>query len=285
MRRTLLAFAFVGAAVGLPMAAVRAANDAAQEAPPADLQALNIREAALAARIGVNRSRLAHLLGALQRFSRDPPPPLLTPPEEARDSVRAAILIRAMTPELQRRAQALAAQSAELTRLRREAAAADGERFVSESEAADLQRVDGLFASAQNAQAAALPAPTHIAPPIGSRITSPYGGRLTSGAPSRGLEYGEAPGEAVLSPAAGVVDYAGPLEGWGQVLILRCGGGYHIVLAGLSAIIVQPGQSVASGQAVGTLPDRVNPPARLYMEVRLGAEPIDPAPLLADRHQ
>jgi septal ring factor EnvC (AmiA/AmiB activator) len=44
---------------------------------------------------------------------------------------------------------------------------------------------------------------------------------------------------------------------------------------------VRPGQSVAAGQLIGSLPDRANPPARLYLEVRLGAETVDPAPLLA----
>ena len=276
----LLAFCLVCAAA--PMLAFTQETDE-EVAPPPRLEQVNAREAALAARIGVNRNRLARLLGALQRFSRDPPPPLLTPPQDALDSVRAAILIKAMTPELQRRSRTLAAEAAELARLRRAAAAADARRFVSESEAEELQRVDGLFAASQSdlIPVDAGPAPETIGRPVNARIASAYGGRLASGAPSRGLEFAAAPGERVTSPAAGVVDYAGPLQGWGDVVILRAGGGYHLVLAGLSQILVRPGQSVASGQPIGSLPDRVEPPARLYLEVRLGAEPVDPAPLLA----
>ena len=37
----------------------------------------------------------------------------------------------------------------------------------------------------------------------------------------RGLAYRPAPGAQVKSPAAAVVAYAGPLNGWGQVVILR----------------------------------------------------------------
>ena len=289
MRHLLVPLASIALAAAVPVFAVTQGTNAADEAqaaanPGPDLEALNVREATLAARIGVNRSRLAHLLGALQRFSRDPPPPLLIPPEDARDSVRAAILIRAMTPELERRARALAGQSAELARLRRAAAAADADRFVSESEAADLQRVDGLFAASRPddllPEEAGEP-PTDLIRPLPGRATSGFGGSLASGAPSRGLEFAEASGAEVVSPSAGVVDYAGPLQGWGQVLILRAGGGYHMVLAGLGRISVRAGQSVASGQTIGAMPDGVNSGSRLYLEVRRGAEPINPAPLLA----
>jgi septal ring factor EnvC (AmiA/AmiB activator) len=266
----------------LPVLALTASTSGAAGPTPTRLDDINVREAALAARIGVNRSRLAHLLGALQRFSRDPPPPLLVPAEDARDSVRAAILIRAMTPELQRRARTLSAEAAQLTRLRRAAAAADAERFVAESESADLQRVDGLFASTGSLSPVLLgEAPAQISRPVAARVTAAFGGRLASGTPSRGLEFAAEPGEAVQSPSAAFVDYAGPLQGWGQVVILRAGGGTHLVLAGLSEIVVRPGQSVASGQTIGAMPARVNPAPRLYLEVRHGAEPVDPAPLLA----
>jgi septal ring factor EnvC (AmiA/AmiB activator) len=51
--------------------------------------------------------------------------------------VRAAILIRAMTPELQRRADAYARQAVAVGTLRREAAAASAELFTAESVVAD----------------------------------------------------------------------------------------------------------------------------------------------------
>jgi septal ring factor EnvC (AmiA/AmiB activator) len=84
----------------------------------------------------------------------------------------------------------------------------------------------------------------------------------------------------VASPVSGLVEYAGPLNGWGQVLILRGPGGYHMVLAGLSRLAVLQGQSVAAGQAVGRVAEGANPAPRLYMEVRRNDVPVNPAPLL-----
>ena len=65
----------------------------------ARLEALHQRESALVGELGRDRGQLARLLSALQLFRRDPPPALLVSPNDARDAVRAAILIRAMTPE------------------------------------------------------------------------------------------------------------------------------------------------------------------------------------------
>ena len=68
---------------------------------------LNAREAELRSRINRNRGQLARLLGALQMHGRHPPPPLLVTPRSAKDAVRAAILIRAITPQLEARGRAL----------------------------------------------------------------------------------------------------------------------------------------------------------------------------------
>jgi septal ring factor EnvC (AmiA/AmiB activator) len=75
-------------------------------------------------------------------------------------------------------------------------------------------------------------------------------------------------GRTVTSPAAGTVEYAGALSGWGAVLILRAQGAYHLVLAGLDQISVAPGQSVAAGAPIGKMADRVSSEPELYLEVR-----------------
>jgi septal ring factor EnvC (AmiA/AmiB activator) len=251
-------------------------------AAPAALQDIGIRQATLTARLGATRNRLARLLGALQRFSRDPPPPLFVPPREALDSVRGAILIRALTPDLIRRTRGLEAEERALLAQRRAAAAANGERFAQESQAADLQRVDGLVAASQSPAAPiGAGSPPTLTQPIEAAPSVRFGGQLSTGGASRGFEYAPDPGLPVASPAAGVVEYAGPLDGWGRVLILRGAGGYHMVLAGLAAIVVQPGQSVASGQTIGAMSNGANPAPHLYLEVRRDDEPIDPAPFFA----
>ena len=80
----------------------------------------------------------------------------------------------------------------------------------------------------------------------------------------------------VDAPQAGLVQYVGPVKGWGVILILRLAGGYHLVLAGLDRANVVVGQSVAAGAPVGWMPDGRQGPPELYLEVRERGEPVDP---------
>src|ERR1700733_10437258 len=80
------------------------------DARRAALQERNPQEDRLSAQIAANRNALARLLGALELYSRDPPPPLLVSPGDAKDAVRAMILSRAIAPELEARAKSLAGQ-------------------------------------------------------------------------------------------------------------------------------------------------------------------------------
>lgn len=258
---------------------------------------LNVQEAALAQRIGANRGELARLLGALQMFGRDPPPALLVRPEDAKDAVRAAILIRAITPALEARARALAADAGELAKTRRRVAEASGALFAAESELSDRKsRLDGVATDAESAllsgpsrpfmnALASQPAPTHLITPTVGVISTRYGGRLADGARATGIAFRTSPGAEVLSPAAGVVDYVGPLNGWGFVVILRAGGGCHMVLSGLGKVSVATGQSVAVGQVVGAMGNAARPAPELYFEVRMRGRPVDPAALISGSAQ
>ncbi len=98
------------------------------------------------------------------------------------------------------------------------------------------------------------------------------------GSPRRagpGLRYPRRAGE-VVSPLSGRVDFAGPLRGWGGVVILSGPGGRHVVLAGLDAVVEPVGRPVAAGEPVG----RTGGSSELYLEVRRLGEPIDPVRLL-----
>jgi septal ring factor EnvC (AmiA/AmiB activator) len=84
--------------------------------------------ASLAARRGV----LADVLAALQRIGRKPPPAIVVRPEDALASVRSAILVGALLPELRGRAEALLADLETLEEIKR-AAAAERDRFRTEA--------------------------------------------------------------------------------------------------------------------------------------------------------
>ena len=286
----------------------------------ARLAALNAAEADLSARMGRNQTALSRLLGALELYRRDPPPALLIAPKNAVDAVNAAILMQAVTPELERRAKAFAAEAKQLQTLRRNVVLTNGALFTAQSDVADRrvqieqliarktalehgldaaadhadadvkrlaaqarflgQLVGGLDAreAAPNDNAALrLDAPVPGAPV--RRFNDPWPGQ----ARSEGWSWATPPGAVVLSPADGRIDYAGPLKGWGLVLILRLSGGYHLVLAGLGAARARIGAEVSAGEPIGhmaaALPvskDKAVFP-ELYLEVRKGDAPVDPA--------
>lgn len=74
-------------------------------------------------RLGSQRGLIAELLAALQRMGRHPPPALLVQPEDALASVRSAIVLGAVLPEIRQQAERLVADLEELSRVRREATA------------------------------------------------------------------------------------------------------------------------------------------------------------------
>jgi len=113
---------------------------------------------------------------------------------------------------------------------------------------------------------------------VGSEPESP------SGNSSQALRLGAVPGAVVVAPADAQVIYAGEFHGYGPSLILRHGGGYHSVLAGLGRLEVAVGQWVLAGEPVGAMPDATGdaPGGKLYIELRRDGRPVDPRPRLAN---
>jgi septal ring factor EnvC (AmiA/AmiB activator) len=67
--------------------------------------------------LAARRDTLAEVLGALQRMGLNPPPAILVTPEDALASVRSAILLGAVVPELREQTDILVADLAELSRV------------------------------------------------------------------------------------------------------------------------------------------------------------------------
>lgn len=297
------------------LADLRAVTDAGQKGvgdKRARLDALNARETALRADMGRNQAELAGLLGALELYRRDPPPALLVSPGSAKDAVRAAILAHAVEPELAQRAAAFRARAEELQRVRRSITSMSEDLFASESALADARakleqairekselerqlsadavdadrraealtqqlRALGVSTDARSL-AAASPgrAPTNLLAPAAGVLVRRFGQAAPGGQASDGMAWRTAPGASVRAPASAIVEYSGPLKGWGGVLILNVGGGYHLVLAGLDKMAAS-GRAVDAGQTVGAMPQGGAP--EIYLEVRRdGApQPQDPA--------
>ena len=97
---------------------VREVEDRVDEAETR-LQPLDAREREIRASLISRRSEVVEVLAALQRAGRRTPPALLVRPEDALQSLRTAMLLGAVVPELRTRAAKLANDLGELVALRK----------------------------------------------------------------------------------------------------------------------------------------------------------------------
>src|SRR5438309_3599394 len=85
----------------------------------ADLRPLDSREQQVRASLDSRRAEIVEVLAALQRAGRRTPPALLVRPEDALQSLRTAMLLGSVVPELRARAAKLATDLGELLALRK----------------------------------------------------------------------------------------------------------------------------------------------------------------------
>lgn len=89
-------------------------------AAEARLKPLDGREAQIKASLESRQAVLAEVLAAAARLSRRPAPAIMLKPDDALNSVRSAMLLGAVVPELRGEAETLVADLTELARVRRE---------------------------------------------------------------------------------------------------------------------------------------------------------------------
>jgi len=99
------------------------ALEAKMTAAEAKLEPLDLREAEIRNSLHERRDALANVLAVMQRIGSSPAPSLLLQPDEALKSVRAAILLGAVVPEMRAQADRLVADLSDLAQVRRDIAA------------------------------------------------------------------------------------------------------------------------------------------------------------------
>jgi SAM-dependent methyltransferase len=82
--------------------------------------------------------------------------------------------------------------------------------------------------------------------------------------------------------AGGIVRFAGWFRGYGRIVIVDHGDGFHSISGHLDEIYVKVGVPVEEGEALGTVGETgsLGGPS-LYFELRQDGQPIDPEPWLA----
>jgi len=304
------------------------ANEERVEATEIHLRQLETSEADIRKSLDGRRAVIAEVLAALQRIGHRPPPAVFAGSEDAIESVRTAMSLGAVLPQMRGETDKLLVELADLARVKKDRAAEriqlagqleelastqksmaalieERQRRQAEIEqaiAAERQRAlalsrqvdnlkdligkleQGLDGAGRTARAsprpgedarspgearsglAALKDPARMGPAIAfvsakGRLSLPANGvRMREfGAPDgmggseKGTSIATRPGAQVTAPSDGWVVYAAPYRSYGQLLILNVGGGYHVLLAGMERITVDPGQFVLTGEPVAVM--------------------------------
>lgn len=116
--------------------------------------------------------------------------------------------------------------------------------------------------------------------PASGPISRRFGQTDAEGVSSEGIFIRTRARAQVISPFDARVEFAGPFNTYGGLLILNVGDDYYIVLAGMAVTFASAGQSVLAGEPVGAMPDTSQPAPELYLELRRGNNAVDPGPWL-----
>jgi septal ring factor EnvC (AmiA/AmiB activator) len=124
-----------------------------------------------------------------------------------------------------------------------------------------------------------LPAPGTVSVGFG-KVINP---RFNTVTVQHGLDVDAPAGAPVVAVAAGRVVHAGWFKGYGNLLIVDHGDGYHTLVAHLASMRTAMGEEVEAGDVLGTVGDSGSLKGPyLYFELREKGKPVDPRPWLAD---
>ena len=235
---------------------------------------------AAAATLDEQRERLAALMKSKESLYRQ----AVVRSAKAEDRIKALARKAGDLRELLRRL--------ERDRLAREKVAREkAEREKAEKEKAERKKAVRPKASAPEPPAPQ-PSPRQRAPsisrargtmpfPVAGRVVGLYGQAMDTGMTRKGILIRTRLVAQVVAPHDGRVMFAGPFRGYGRLLIIEHGEGYHSLLAGLGRIDATLGQSVLAGEPVGLMGSANGNKPELYVEFRRNGQPINPLPWLA----
>ncbi|MEQ3624177.1 MAG: peptidoglycan DD-metalloendopeptidase family protein [Celeribacter sp.] len=174
----------------------------------------------------------------------------------------------------------VATDEAEMARLREDADTLDAfATGIAESAAAAVAVDLPDFAQARGA----LPLP------VAGRVLRRFNEADAAGVTRPGLILGTRPMALITAPVAATVRYAGPFPDYGNVMILEPEAGSLVVLGGMDQVYAPTGTVLAAGAPIGMMggpaeDSRTAEPGgaalseTLYLEIRQGGSPVDPAP-------
>ena len=119
--------------------------------------------------------------------------------------------------------------------------------------------------------------------PVRGTVTKSFGQESGPGT-EKGVTIETRLDAQVVAPYDGQIVFSGPFRGYGLILIIDHGDGYHSLLVGLSRADGAVGQWVVAGEPVGSMGHPESGKPALYVELRRHGKPVNPAPFLAARN-
>ncbi|HDH96764.1 MAG TPA: M23 family metallopeptidase, partial [Proteobacteria bacterium] len=115
--------------------------------------------------------------------------------------------------------------------------------------------------------------PIRISSPFGWRTHPIYGYRHFH----TGVDIALPKGYPIRTPEAGVVEFAGPIKGYGNTVIVRIDDGSRLLFAHLDSIETGQGDRIGAGTRIGTAGETGNATGpHLHLELRVDGKPVDP---------
>ena len=118
--------------------------------------------------------------------------------------------------------------------------------------------------------------------PARGHIALRFGQNTELGQPAKGITIETRAGAQVVTPYDGQVVFSGPFRGYGLLLIIEHGEGYHTLLAGVAQLDAAVGQHLLAGEPVAVMGQPEGKPL-LYVELRHNGQPVNPLPWLTAR--
>jgi len=120
--------------------------------------------------------------------------------------------------------------------------------------------------------------------PLGGRVRSAFGGNLPDGRRSGGWLIEAEAGSEIQAVSHGRVAYADWLKGYGMIVIIDHGEGFHSLYAHADALLCEVGDWVGAGHAIARAGSSGGLDASgVYFELRQKGRPVDPKAWLRRR--
>lgn len=282
------------------------------------------------------RAEVGRLLGVMATMQQSSGPLLLLHPSGPVGTAQSGMILGAVTPALQEKAQAMSVKLEDIRQMRQVQQGAisvleagmtsvQGARAALSQAVAERQALPGryletpddlrqLVQSADTLDGFAsgildldsdIGAPMEDFESVKGDLELPVEGGLlrkfneadAAGIKRPGWVISTAPAALVTAPWPATIRYRGPLLDYGNVMVIEPYDGYLLVLAGMGTVYGEIGDVVPQGGALGlmggaepsarefgvdfvsdaTQDSGATRPETLYMELRKGNEPIDPA--------